>query len=228
MYFDPLYIIFSFPALIIGLLSSYLVSSTYKKYSTSLNSRGINGIETVYAISKAKNYSAKFEEGGSDLENHYNPLTSTILLSSKVSRVPSIASVAIAAHETGHLSQHIEKSLALSIRSFIAPIVGITTNLGYFLLIFGVILSLSQLSWIGIALFSSATVFALLTIPVELDASKRALKFIRELSLLDNVEIEKAREVLNAAAFTYVAATIQSISTLLYFFLRIRGVSRNR
>lgn len=228
MYFDPLYIIFSFPALIIGLVSSYMISSTYKKYSTSLNSRGINGIETVYAISKAKNYSAKFEEGRSDMENHYNPSTSTILLSSRVSRVPSISSVAIAAHETGHLSQHVEKSLALSIRAFIAPIVGIATNLGYFLLILGVILSLSQLSWIGIAFFSSATVFTLLTLPVELDASKRALKFIRELSLLDNVEIEKAKEVLNAAAFTYVAATIQSISTLLYFFLRIRGVSRNR
>lgn len=228
MYLDPLYIIFSFPALIIGLIASYLISSTYRKYSTSLNSRGINGIETVYAISKAKGYRVKFMEGHSDLENHYNPFTSTVLLSSKVSRVPSIASVAIAAHEAGHLSQHTEGSLALSARSFIAPIVGVATNLGYFLLIIGIILSLTQLSWVGIILFSSATIFSFITLPVEFNASKRALKFIRELSLLDNVEIEKAKEVLNAAAFTYVAATIQSVTTLLYFFLRIRGYSKNR
>ncbi|MBN1915985.1 zinc metallopeptidase [Candidatus Dojkabacteria bacterium] len=226
MNFDPLYIIFSFPALLVGLLSSHIVSSTYRKYSNSLNARGINGVDTVYTISKAKNYQVIFEEGNNDLNNHYNPITSTILLSSEVSRTPSIASVAIAAHETGHLSQHIEGTLAIRIRSFVAPIVGITTNTGYALLIIGIILSLGQISWLGITLFSSATVFSFLTLPVELDASKRALKFIREFSLLDGVEIEKAKEVLNAAAFTYVAATVQSLSTLLYFFLRVKGTSR--
>ncbi len=229
MFIDPLYIIFSLPALAIGLFASFLVNSTFRKYSGILNSKGMTGIDIVHTIAKSKGYPIQFEEGThNDLDNHYNPFTSTVALSSEVSRTPSIAAVAIAAHEMGHVSQHHEKSLGITLRSFIAPIVNISTNIGYFFLILGLILTIPGLAWLGIILFSSATVFSVLTLPVEFGASSKALKFIKEYSFLDSVELQGAKSVLMAAAFTYVASTIQSLSTLLYFVLRVRGTSRER
>ena len=228
MYLDPLYLIFSIPALLIGLIASIVVNATFSKYSKMLNSRGVNGIDTVSKISEEKGYSIHFSLGSSALENHYNPLNSTIMLSEVVARTQSIASVAIAAHEVGHAAQHKSKSLGLTLRTFIAPAISITTNLGYFLLLSGIILSLTNLAWLGIILFSSSTIFSFLTLPVEFNASRRAIKFIKEFNLLDAVEIQGAKEVLTAAALTYVASTVQSLSILIYFFLRVRGLNRSR
>ena len=225
-YFDPLYIIFALPALVIGLIASFLVKSRFNKYLNVFNGKNLNGIETANIIAQRRNLAIKFEEGTSDLQNHYNPLNSTIRLSQKVARTPSIASVAITAHELGHATQHKEGSLSLKVRSILTPIVGFSTNIGYFLLIFGIILNITGLAFLGIILFSTATVFTIITLPIEFEASNKAMEMIKEYQLLDSVEQKGARKVLTAAALTYVAATIQSIGTLLYFFLRVRGVKR--
>ncbi len=226
MYFDPLYILFSLPAFLVGLIATFAINSTYKKYSSTLNSRGLSGIDVISYLSKKHGYNIGFEEGLADLDNHYNPANSTILLSRTVARTPSISSVAIATHEFGHVMQHKEGSFSIKLRSILLPALGFTTNIGYILIIIGLIIGVSGLAWVGIILFSGATIFSFLTLPVELEASTKALRIIKQEHFLDPVELDDAKKVLTAAAFTYVAATLQSLSTLLYFVFRVRGRSR--
>jgi uncharacterized protein len=226
MYFDPLYILFSLPAFLIGLITTFAINATYKKYASILNSRNLTGLDVISKLSQKYGYNISFEEGLADLDNHYNPLNSTVLLSRNIARTPTISSVAIAAHEFGHVRQHKEGDFSIKLRTMLVPTLGLTTNLGYILIIIGLIVGISGLSWIGIFLFSGATIFSFLTLPVEFGASSKALAILKEEHYLDPVELEGAKKVLTAAAFTYVAATLQSLSTLLYFVFRVRGNSK--
>lgn len=226
-YFDPLYILFTFPALILGMIASISIKSTYKKYSQIINGKNLTGIDVLSTVCNSENYKIAFIEGHEGLDNSFNPVNSTVKLSRDVARTPSIASVAITAHEIGHVSQHQENVLSIKLRSIIVPVVGFGTNIGYILIVIGIIIGLTQLSWLGIILFSSATLFSFLTLPIEIDASNRAISFIKKYRLLDDTEMVGARRVLNSAAFTYVAATLQSITTLFYFIFQIRNNKRN-
>lgn len=222
-YWDPLYLIISLPIFLLGFAATIFLKIVYSSYSKKINSKGLNGLDTVTRIAEHYNYNIDVSQGFGNLSDHYNPLDRTVSLSPEVAKMPSIASVGIAAHEMGHVAQHNNNFLLTSIRTTIAPVVNIGSNLGYFLMIIGFMLGFLNLVWVGVFLFSGTTIFSLITLPVELDASRRAINFVRELKLVDETNISGVRLVLFAAALTYVAGTVQSLGTLLYFVLRARG-----
>lgn len=225
-FFDIKYLIFSIPAIAVGVIASLLLKYWTGKYSRQENLTRLSGVDAVERIARKENLSVRLEVNSGNLTDHYDPRNQTISLSRDVAQLASIASVAIAAHEMGHAIQHQKGSVLMSFRNLIVPMVNIGTNIGYFLLIIGIIIGLSGLAWFGIILFSFATIFSLLTLPIELDASRRALNIIKSENLLLPSEIGGANKVLLAAALTYVAATLQSVGSLLYFVLRVQGMSR--
>lgn len=227
MYFDALYLIIALPALLLSLAASGLLHFWYGKYSGRANSKGINGVETAQKIAEVYGLQVSFLGDSGNLTDNYNPANETVTLSKRVYHEPSIASVAIAAHEMGHVMQYQSGSMLMKFRSMIIPAVNIGTNVGYFLIVFGLIIATADIVWLGIALFSLSTFFTLFTLPVEFDASMKGLRAIRKLNLLGENEIIGARMVLIGAALTYVAAAAASILNLLYFVLRARGLNRD-
>jgi Zn-dependent membrane protease YugP len=227
MFFDPLYIVFALPALLLTLIASGLLKYWYGKYSRVFNSGHTNGLQAASLIAEQYGLDVSFIQGQGNLTDNYNPSDETVTLSSRVGKDASVASVAIAAHEMGHVMQYQGRSIIMQFRSFLVPAINIGTNLGYFLIIIGFLIALSGLVWLGIALFSLSTFFTLFTLPIELDASRRGLKAIQRLKLLAKDELPGARKVLFAAALTYVAAATGSIMNLLYFVMRARGMSRD-
>lgn len=227
-YFDITYLLFSLPAILIGLMAQMLLSYWTNKYRHVGNAGNLTGIDAVERIAKAKDLQIRLETTPAELSDNYNPQTRTLTISDFVAHEASIASVGIAAHELGHAMQHKQASLLFNLRTAIVPLVSIGTSFGYILLIMGILIGLTQLAWVGIILFSSTTLFSLVTLPVELDASRRALNMISETQLLYPDEIPGVRKVLFAAALTYVAGTLQSLGALLYFIFRVQGMSGKR
>jgi hypothetical protein len=223
--FDPLYLIIMLPLLLIGIAASIFLRVTYSNYSKKINDRNLNGRDVATRIAERYGFNISLDVGYGNLTDNYNPLNRTVTLSQEVAKMPSIASVGIAAHEMGHVAQHHNSFLLTSIRTTIAPVVSIGSSIGYFLIILGLILSVADLAWIGVILFAGTTVFTFITLPVEFDASRRAIKMIKELELVSIENINGVRMVLFAAALTYVAALLQSLGNLLYFVLRIRGIN---
>lgn len=225
-YIDPLYIIFSLPAIFIGGLASLLLRYWTNKYLSRENLNHITGVEVVERIARKKGLDIRLTVNDNFLSDHYNPSDRTLSLSRPIAQTTTITAVGIAAHEMGHALQHHNGNILLSLRNLLVPALNIGTSLGYFLLIMGIIIGFTQLAWVGIILFSGSTIFSFMTLPIELDASSKALKLIREEQLLFPEEISGAKKVLTAAALTYVAASLQSLGSLVYFFLRVRGMGR--
>ncbi|MBU0976631.1 MAG: zinc metallopeptidase [Patescibacteria group bacterium] len=226
MFIDPLYIVFSIPALLLVFSAQILVRFFYSKYSKVANSAGLTGVDLVERISKSQGLDIKLNISMNELDDHYDPRTKEITLSDRIARTPSIASIGIAAHEMGHALQHQSGSVFINLRNFLVPVVNIGSTLGYILFIIGLSLQVFGLAIVGIAFFSLSTVFTVITLPVEADASIRALRMIKKLNILSPVEQDGAEKVLIAAALTYVAAIAQSLSSLLYFLFRAFGVRR--
>jgi len=223
IYFDPLQLLFILPALVLSLVASYLIKIWNNKYSQIRNINQISGANLIEKFATKYNLNIKMDITERHLGDHYDPTTKTIVLSRDVASISSIASVAIAAHEMGHALQHHNKSLLLTFRSILLPTLNIGTNLGYFLIILGLGIGSIYLSWVGILLFSGATLFTFFTLPIELDASKKALHFLKSENILYPDELVGAKKVLNAAALTYIAAVLQSLGQLLYFIFRVGG-----
>ncbi len=202
-YIDPLYVVISLPALIISLLANIVMNLWYGMYSKKENKMGLTGREAAEKIATNENFSIKYQESHGNLDDHFDPRSQIVTLSKKVAGEPSIASVAITAHEFGHVAQYHSKSNLMKFRTFLVPIVNFGTYLGYIFIIIGLIISFSQLSWLGVVLFSGATFMSLMTIPIEIDASRRAIGFIKEYNLLADSEIGDAKKVLTGAALTY-------------------------
>ena len=226
MFIDPLYIIFALPALALGIVAQILLKIWTSKYFKQTPVSNFNGAQTVEKISNNHNFDISLALTNQHLGDNYNPTNHVLTLSKEIAERPSITSVGIAAHELGHVQQHMTGSTLIKLRTTLVPALNIGTNIGYFLLIGGIILGLSNLAWLGIVLFSGATFFSVITLPIEIDASRRALKLINQEQILLPQEIPGVKKVLSAAALTYVAATIQSIGTLLYFILRVQGIGR--
>lgn len=220
--FDLLYILFALPALLVGLIATILMKVWTGKYMKQQNVNHITGIETVEKIATAYNIPISLEIIDGNLTDHYDPSSHTLRLSREIAQETTIAAVAIAAHELGHAMQHKKGSVLLKLRNTLVPTLSIGTTLGYILLIAGIMLSMTTMSWIGIILFSGTTIFSLLTLPIELDASRKALIMIQKQELLFSDEVIEAQKVLSAAALTYVAATLQSLMTLMYFVYRVK------
>lgn len=226
-YFDPMYFIFALPALAVGVVAQILLSVWTRKYHKQTPVSGFNGAQTVEKIANSRGFSIDLALTSQKLGDNYNPTNHTLTLSKEIAQNSSITAVGIAAHELGHVEQHKTGSILINIRTALVPALNIGTNIGYFLLIIGIVLGATNLAWIGIILFSGATIFSVVTLPIEIDASRRALKMLTTEKILLPQEMPGVKKVLSAAALTYVAATIQSIGTLLFFILRVQGIQRD-
>jgi hypothetical protein len=177
-------------------------------------------------------YNIPVEHTSGELSDHYDPGKRALFLSDGVYGTPSIAAMGIAAHEVGHAIQHAKAYVPLQMRTAIVPAVNIGSSLGVFVLIAGIFLQITGLAWVGVALFALSTVFALVTLPVEFDASRRAKEALTNLGLVDG-GLQRGEEgsgvasVLNAAAWTYVAGFAASVLSLLYYVSLVSGMSRD-
>ena len=223
MYFDPLYIILvAIPALILAIGAQLWIKISYARNSKVLPGTGITGVQAGEIIKQGEGYPVDIAIKGGALSDHFDPTRDIVSLST-ASENSSVADIAVTAHEFGHVDQKFSNSPLFKVRNGLVPIVNIGSRLGYILIIVGIIFSIIQISEIGLILFASTTVFALITVPIEIDATKRGLAFIKKYKLINESNLSGARSVLNAAATTYVASLLTSLLNLLYWIMRVRG-----
>ncbi len=227
-YIDYYYIILVVPVIIASLIIQARLKSTYAKYSKIRNYRNITGAQAAQMVLNYYGiYNVRIEHTPGNLSDHYDPTQNVIRLSDGVFGSASIAAVGIACHEAGHAAQHAQGYVPIKIRNAILPACNIGSSLSIPLLIMGVIFSFEPLVWIGIGFFAFTAVFQLVTLPVEFNASRRALTVIESNGLLSYEEKSGASKVLKMAAMTYVAALATSVAQLLRLILRY-GRRNNR
>jgi Zn-dependent membrane protease YugP len=228
MLFDPLYLIITLPALLLALYAQWKVRSAYEKYSQVPNERRVSGVEAARELLQAGGlYGVDIEGAQGNLSDHYDPRQKVLRLSPGVANGRSVASLAIVAHEVGHAVQDQQQYALLRLRSGLVPAVNIGSSLGVWLVFGGILLGFGGLAWVGVALFFTAVLFALVTLPVELNASSRALNMLQHTNLLSSHDLKGAKSVLRAAALTYIAALAQAVMQLLYFVMLLTGGRRD-
>lgn len=228
MIFDPLYFVFLAPAMLLGMYAQWKVMSAYQNGNRIRSRSGVTGAQAAAYIMRAADVrGVRIEDVPGQLTDHYSPGEKTLRLSPDVYEGNSISSLGIAAHEVGHAIQDSRGYLPLVMRNAIVPLANFGSIAGMILLVLGFILAMSGLIWIGIFVFSATVVFQLVNLPVEFDASRRARKMLLSTGLITQEEEPEVARVLNAAALTYVAATITSIVTLLYYVFRAGGFSNS-
>jgi len=226
-YFNTTYLLFALPALLLGMYAQFKIKSAYTKYARVRNHNGITGAEAAQRLlAQAGLRGVSVSESRGQLSDHYDPRSKRLNLSPDVAHTPSVAAIAIVAHEVGHAVQDQEEYKPLRLRSAIVPAVQIGSWLGPILFFAGWALNLANLPVIGLILFSSTLVFALVTLPVEFNASQRAVVLLRKAGLTSATEERAVQTVLSAAALTYVAAAIQALSTILYYVFLLGGSRR--
>ncbi len=226
-WWDPLYFVLALPALVLGLYAQARVQAAYQRWLR-VPAR-VTGLEAARWLLRAAGLTEVRIEGvPGQLTDHYDPASRTLRLSAGVAGVASVAGLAVAAHEVGHALQDAEGYWGLRARAALVPAVNLGSWLGPVLFLVGWGLRSVELAWVGVGLFGAAAVFALVTLPVEVDASRRALALLEGSGLLvGEAERKGAREVLEAAALTYVAALAQALSTLAYYALLALGMRRS-
>lgn len=211
-------------SLLVTLAAQIYINSSYKKTKRIKNRAGITGAQTARKILDENGLSnVKVEEVRGVLGDHYDPRTKTVRLSSDIYRNTSIASASVAAHETGHAIQDKEGYFFLKLRNSIVPLVNFASYAGYFAILIGVIASSLKIIWIGIIAEIVILVFQLITLPVEFDASKRALKQLEKQKILEKIEISTSKKMLTAAALTYVASVTTTILEILRLLIAVGG-----
>ncbi|MCR5590730.1 MAG: zinc metallopeptidase [Lachnospiraceae bacterium] len=210
---------------VLCLITSGMVKSTFNKYSKVLASSGVTGREVAEAILKKEGiYDVRVERVAGSLTDNFNPSTKIVNLSESVYDVPSVAAISVAAHECGHAMQHNESYFPLKIRSSILPAANFGSKYGLWIVLLGLFISFFRpLVFIGVVLFAFGVLFQIVTLPVEFDASRRALETVSEMGILSEDEMTGARKVLKSAAMTYVASAAASILSLLRLILIARG-----
>ncbi len=219
-YFDPVYFWYVFiPALLISLGVQVYLKSTFSKWSQVRNSAGVNGPQTAQTLfAKTSLMPVKVEAISGAMTDHFDPRSSVVRLSDPVRKNPSVASMAVTAHELGHVQQYETGSGLIKVRGFLLPALQFSPTLSYICLFFGFWFNMTNMIWLGILFFGLMVLFSLLTLPVEIDASRRGLRLLRESGLMQTPDDEKgARQVLTAAGLTYLAAAITSVLQLLYY-----------
>jgi Zn-dependent membrane protease YugP len=200
------------------LFIQFWLQRTYSRYSQVANSRGVTGEQVARAILDAYGlHHVRVEMTPGALTDHYDPIAKAVRLSEPNFHSPSAAALAVAAHEVGHALQDAKGYAWLRVRHSILPVANIGSMWGPWIFIFGMLFGAAGLMNIGIWLFAAAALFQLVTLPVEFDASNRALNILRKMNFLDNREIDGAKAVLTAAAMTYVAALANSVATILHY-----------
>jgi len=209
------------PAMIFSLVMQIMVKSAYKKQSRVRNARGITGAMAAQMVLDSYGIqNVRIEMTRGRLSDHYDPRAKVIRLSEGVYGAASVAAVGIAAHEAGHAAQHAKRYVPIKVRNAILPVCNIGSMLAVPLMILGFMLDFFGLVTLGLALYALIVVFQLVTLPVEFNASRRALRAIEGQNMLQAEELIGARKVLTAAAMTYVAALVVSLANLLRFLLR--------
>lgn len=228
-YYDSYYMI-GYLLVIVGAiimaLAQMKVSSAYNKYSRIENSRHLTGRDVAYEILNQHGLSdVQIYEVKGHLSDHYNPSNLTLNLSSEIYHGTSIASLAVAAHECGHALQHQEGYKPLTFRNMIVPVCNISQTIGWIAILLGLFIGKSSISWLGVLLMNLMLLFQIVTLPVEFDASSRALSILNDRYLTED-EYPGAKKMLTAAALTYVAAMLSTLLSLLRIVLMV--MSRDR
>lgn len=226
MYYSS-YVYLVLPAVLIAMWAQLNVNSTFKKYSKIPLRNNMTGYEAARMVLDQNGLeNVRVERVSGHLTDHYDPRSNVIRLSDSTYASNSAAAAGVAAHEAGHAVQHAKGYLPIKIRTALIPVTQIGSNLAMPLVLLGIILSLPMLAYIGVAAFGAATVFQLVTLPVEFNASARALKALNASSDFDKSEVKNAKRVLTAAALTYVAALFVSLANLLRLLFLVNNSKR--
>lgn len=221
------YMIYVLPALLLAMLAQLNVKSTFSRYSSVNSSRGVTGADVARQILDRNGlYNVRVEPIQGNLNDHYDPRTKVIRLSTPVYGGRSVASIGVAAHETGHAVQHAVGYKPLQFRNSIIPVTQFGSSISVWLVLFGLFFSNPTIALAGIIFFSLAVIFQLVTLPVEYNASARALRTLDESGILYGEELKGAKKVLNAAALTYVAATVVAFANLFRLIAMFNGINR--
>lgn len=227
--FDSYYFLLVLPAVLFAMWAQYRVQSTYSRYSRLDSFGNISGADAARRILDSQGlFNVKVEKApGGKLSDHYDPRTRVVRLSNEVYGGTSVAALGVAAHETGHAIQHAVNYSPLHLRNAIIPITQIGSMLALPLVILGLVINFTGLIYVGIAAFGLAALFQLITLPVEFNASRRAISVLSSMNILNSEELSGARRVLSAAALTYVAALAVSLAQLLRLVLLFGGRRRD-
>jgi len=235
MIFDPFYLLVIGIGMALSLYASSITKSRFRKYSKYTTRSRLTGAEVAQGILRDNNINdVRIEKVRGELTDHYDPRTKTLRLSEPVHDSNSMAAFGVAAHEVGHAIQHAKSYGMLSFRSAWVPVANLGGGLSMIVIFLAFFMGGAQsatgasLSWLGVLLFGCTTLFTLVTLPVEFDASSRALACLKKGNYVSEKELDGARKVLNAAAMTYVAAFITSLLTLLYWMFRLGLIGGRR
>lgn len=224
MYFDPIYFVLMVPGILATLWAQNKVKGTYRRYSQVPSTMGMTGAQVAQTIlHKMGVQGVKVEQVAGELTDHYDPGAKAVRLSQGIYNSTSLAAAAVAAHECGHVLQDVDDYKFMNLRASLVPAVNLGSRLGPMLIFAGLIFQLFGLAWIGIFFFAAVFLFHVVTLPVEFDASRRALKLIDEYGILQGEENKGAQAVLQAAAFTYVATAFYALLNLLYYVFLLLG-----
>jgi Zn-dependent membrane protease YugP len=226
MFFDPMYLLWVAPAILLGLWAQFRIRSTYAA-AGQVPAQLSGAAAARHILDSAGLQNVDIEQIPGHLSDHYDPRAKVLRLSPEVYQSRSLAAVGIAAHEAGHALQDAEAYAPLVVRNAAVPIAGFGSNVGLLLLILGFVMGLKPVVWLGIGLFAAVVVFQLVNLPVEFNASNRAKALLVSHGIVHEQEMPYVNKVLNAAALTYVAATLQALLTLLYYVMLVTGGRRD-
>ncbi len=228
MVLEALYLLVMLPGLLIMLWAQQKVRRAYHAYRRVPNWARISGAQAARLILDGQGlYDVPVEITPGQLTDHYDPRHRILRLSPEVYRQPSVAALGIAAHEAGHAIQHARAYAPLQMRSALVPLAGAGSNLGFVLILIGLAFQMLELAWAGVGFFAFATLFALITLPVEFDASRRAQEALTRMGLVTGHEAQGVSQVLNAAAWTYIAGFVISVLQLLYWISVVGSARRS-
>lgn len=230
LFYNSSYLLFMIPAMILMLVVQLYVRSAYKKWSNVAAQSQVSGAQAAQRLIQTGGlYNVRVEGVQGKLSDHYDPRSKVLRLSQDVYQGSSVASLAIAAHELGHAMQDKDGYFPLRLRAAIIPAVNIGSYLGWILIILGLFMNWVGVSWLGVIVFSGGALFALATLPVELNASARAKRLLVQSGLIvGQEEMRGVNKVLNAAALTYVAALVTAILQLMYWVMLVLGMGGRR
>ncbi len=229
LFFDPTYMIYMLPAIILMLVTQGYVNSAYRKWSQIMARSRLTGAEVAQRLISAGGLDVDVEGVHGKLTDNYDPRQKVLHLSEGVYNSSSVAALAITAHELGHAMQDRDGYFPLRLRAAMVPAVNIGSYLGWILIFIGLILRMTNLAWLGVLVFSGGALFALATLPVELNASSRAKQLLTNTGMIAGEDERRGvNNVLNAAALTYVAGLFAAVMQLLYFISMVGGVSGRR
>jgi uncharacterized protein len=227
MYFDPIYFLFIGPGLVIAILAQLLLKFAYGNYSRVSAGSNMTGMQAAELINKGEGFGVSFITTPGSLNDYYDPSKHVVNVSSDNATNMSVANIAVVAHEFGHVEQKMKGDSLFKVRTWLVPAVNFGSGIGMILIMIGLGIAASGVTWLGIALFATTTLFSLVTLPIEIDASRRGMKLLRKYNLVSVQNLGGAKWVLAAAALTYFAGLVQSIGQLAYFIMMAQGRSRD-